>query len=175
VQITQATIETTLENGNDAIFGVIFWFCVFGTPAVILYRLCNTLDAMWGYRNQRFNHFGRFTARLDDVMNYIPARLVAMSYALLGNTKQALHSWSTQARSLSSPNAGPVMCAGAGSLNIRLGGPAYYHGQWKEKIFFGTHTVPVTNDIQRALNLIFHTIVLWSCFIFFFYGVSLIL
>lgn len=163
-QITQATIETALENGNDAIYAVLFWFCMFGAPAVIVYRLINTLDAMWGYRTQRYDYFGRCAARTDDVLNYIPARLVALSYAIIGNTTTALQCWQQQAHLLASPNAGPVMTSGAGSLQVLLGGPAYYHGTLIKKPHFGVGSCPTIKDIKRALDLISHTLILW-CFI----------
>ncbi len=170
-QVTQATIETVLENGSDAIFAPIFWFCLLeitanlGAPAVILYRLVNTLDAMWGYRNERFLHFGRITARIDDFLNYIPARLVAISYACLGNTQLAFRCWKEQSPLLKSPNAGPVMTAGAGSLNVRLGGPAHYHGIYTEKPYFGSEVTPKISDIDRSLKLVRNTLYLWCCLI----------
>lgn len=160
-QVTQATIETCLENGSDAIFAPIFWFLLLGTPGVILYRLCNTLDAMWGYRNDRYNYFGRAAARCDDLLNYVPARLVSLSYAILGKTRQALKCWFTQAPLLNSPNAGPVMCAGAGSLGLLLGGTAYYHGKRLEKAEFGCGRVPNVDDIRRSTTLILQTLFLW--------------
>jgi len=94
-------------------------------------------------------------------MNWIPARLVALSYALLGNAQLALKCWREQAPSLKSPNAGPVMVAGAGSLDVQLGGPTYYHGALVDKPFFGSTTKVQLNDIQRSLDLIFNTLVLW--------------
>jgi len=164
-QVIQATIETTLENGNDAVFGVLFWYCLGGIPAVIAYRLINTLDAMWGYRTSQFLYFGKTAARLDDVLNYVPARIVALSYAAMGsikgNFKQALRCWQSQAHLLSSPNAGPVMTAGAGSLNVRLGGHAYYQQQQIDKPYFGGDKPPVPADILRALVLVKSTIKLW--------------
>ena len=136
--VRKATIESVLENGADAIFAPLFWFIIAGPTGAILYRLTNTLDAMWGYKNTQYFYFGWATARFDDFLNWVPARLTALSYALLGKSLDAFKCWKNQAHLLDSPNAGPVMTAGAGALDIRLGGPAWYHGQLKDKISFGT-------------------------------------
>jgi adenosylcobinamide-phosphate synthase len=159
--VSRATIESLLENGNDAIFGALFWCAVAGAPGVILFRLANTLDAMWGYRNARFELFGKFAARIDDVLNYLPARLTALSYALLGSTRNALLSWRTQAPHWSSPNAGPVMASGAGSLNLCLGGAAIYEGQVETRITLGAGAPAGPGDIRRASTLISRSMLLW--------------
>ncbi len=166
LNIPRATIESVLENGADSIFCAIFWFVIGGAPAVIVYRLANTLDAMWGYRNQRYLYFGRFAARLDDVLNYIPARLSALSYAFLGNTKQAFQAWKNQTKQCESPNAGPVMASGAGALNLTLGGPAQYGGQWLQRPLLGYGLEPTANDIYRALRLVRHSVLLWLICLF---------
>lgn len=159
--IARATVESVLENGNDAIFGAIFWCVVAGAPGVILFRLANTLDAMWGYRNERFNHFGWAAARIDDVLNFIPARLTALSYAVLGQTRVALRSWRRQAPLWSSPNAGPVMAAGAGSLGVRLGGAAIYEGEVEQRPILGAGAAACAEDIPRASILILRSMLLW--------------
>jgi len=161
LNIPRATVESVLENGADSVFCALFWFLIAGAPGVIAYRLANTLDAMWGYRNQRYLYFGRVAARLDDGLNYIPARLTALTYALLGNTKQALQAWKNQAPHCDSPNAGPVMASGAGALNITLGGPAQYDGQWHQRPTLGYGLEPTANDIHRALKLVRHGAVFW--------------
>ncbi|MCF6211091.1 MAG: adenosylcobinamide-phosphate synthase CbiB [Gammaproteobacteria bacterium] len=160
--MSRATIESTLENGNDAIFAPLFWFVIGGAPAVIVYRLCNTLDAMWGYRTPRFVHFGWAAARLDDVLNYIPARLTALTYACLGQFQTALHCWRTQAGNCKSPNGGPVMAAGAGALALQLGGPAVYHGKRENCPRLGCGEPPLANDIMQATRLIQRGIALWA-------------
>lgn len=163
--IRRATIESVLENGADAIFAALFWFAVAGPVGAVLYRLSNTLDALWGYRNERYRHFGWAAARWDDLLNALPARLTAISYALMGCTTQALATWRHHAALLDSPNAGPVMTAGAGSLDLKLGGPAVYHGQIKTKPWFGGENTPTDHDIERACRLVDRTIMLWLAMI----------
>jgi adenosylcobinamide-phosphate synthase len=159
--VAEATAESVLENGNDGVFGALFWFIVAGASGCLFYRLANTLDAMWGYRNRRYRDFGWAAARLDDLLNYIPARLTALSYALLGATGHALHCWRTQATAWESPNAGPVMAAGAGALGITLGGPARYEGRWRSRPRLGRGEPPRAGDILRALRLIRSALGLW--------------
>ncbi|WP_027160342.1 adenosylcobinamide-phosphate synthase CbiB [Methylobacter luteus] len=166
LDVRRATIESVLENGADALFAPLFWFVLLGPFGAVLYRLSNTLDAMWGYKNTRYNHFGWASARFDDLLNYIPSRLTALSYAVLGNTSSALQAWRYHAPKLESPNAGPVMAAGAGSLNLQLGGPAWYHGQHKDKPWFGGVETPQDTDIDCAVRLVYQALCLWLVLIF---------
>ncbi len=161
IEPVSATIESLLENGNDSVFGTLFWFFVAGGPGALAYRLVNTLDAMWGYKTPRYFYFGWAAARLDDVLNYIPARLTAITYALLGHTRLAWQAWRTQAPLWDSPNAGPVMAAGAGALNVQLGGRARYHGEWHERPRLGTEVTPTAEDIPRALQLVRNGMLSW--------------
>lgn len=159
--VAAAAVESMLENGNDAVFGGLFWYLVAGAPGVVVFRLVNTLDAMWGYRNERFGRFGRFAARLDDVLGWVPARLTALTYLLLGDGRTAWRCWRRQGRRAESPNAGPVIAAGAGALGIQVGGAATYGGELRERPLFGEGFGARAADIGRAARLVHHGLWLW--------------
>lgn len=160
-EITSATVESVLENGNDAVFGALFWFVVAGAPGAVLYRLSNTLDAMWGYKSDRYLKFGWAAARLDDVLNFIPARLTVLAYGLAGRPLAALRCYWRQGRHWKSPNAGPVMAAGAGSLGVQLGGSAIYSGQREYRPVLGEGNKPAASDIAAAVRLVNRSVMIW--------------
>lgn len=163
--ISTAATESVLENGADAIFGAIFWFILAGVPGVICYRLTNTLDAMWGYKNPRFLNFGWAAARFDDILNYFPARLTALSYALCGKTRLAIKCWLNQAKFWKSSNAGTVMASGAGAIQVSLGGKAIYQGTTQLRPLLGLklsdQTKATAESIKSACKLINKSLCLW--------------
>lgn len=156
--VSRAAVESVLENGSDAVIAPLFWFVVGGAPAALFYRFANTLDACWGYRNAHYLYFGRVAARADDALNWLPARICALLYALVGSTRPALRCWARQARRAASPNAGPVMSAGSGALNIWTGGPAYYHGELESRPVLGRGREAGAGDIGRALRLLWRAV-----------------
>lgn len=164
--VAAAATESMLENGADAVFASLFWYVIAGLPGVLLHRLVNTLDAMWGYRNEQYLYFGRCAARLDDLMNWVPARLTALTYAVLGRTSPALRCWRRQGSEWDSPNAGPVMAAGAGALGVTLGGAAPYATGWQQRPFLGDGPPPGAASIDAAIGLVTRGVWLWLALLF---------
>lgn len=163
--VAKAGIESVLENGSDAIFAPIFWFLLLGAPGVLLYRLANTLDAMWGYKTPPLLYFGWFAARFDDVLNYIPARLVVYSYAACGQWHRALRSARQPSARWKSPNAGPVMASGAGALGVQLGGEAVYFGKTENRPILGEGDKPQVKHLKEAILLVDKSVYLWGAVI----------
>jgi len=159
--ISRATIESILENGSDAVYAPIFWYLLAGIPGVIVYRAINTLDAMWGYKTERFKSFGFAAARIDDILNYIPARLTALSYALMGHWQEAIFCWKNQAQQWHGINPGAVMAAGSGALDLKIGGGDFYHGHFKQRPILGRGEIPQPSHIDAALDLLKRVIGLW--------------
>jgi adenosylcobinamide-phosphate synthase len=165
LDLAKASAESLLENGNDAVFGTLFCFALAGGPGALLYRLANTLDAMWGYRSSRFLSFGCAAARIDDALNWVPARLTALSYVLVAATladkRRAWRCWRMQAPAWASPNAGPVIASGAGALGLVLGGAAVYDGVVEQRPVLGIGRAAESYDIVRAWRLVSATTALW--------------
>jgi len=159
-EIARAAIESLTENENDGVIAPIFWFVCFGPLGLVCFKVANTLDSRWGYRCSRYNLFGRFSARLDDVLGYFPARITAF---MLSFRRGVFWQSLTQGRTWYSPNAGPVMAAGALALGVRLGGGAYYNGSYKQRPTLGCARNPSVKDLALAITMIknLHLMLLW--------------
>lgn len=162
-----ATIETVAENFVDGVAAPLFFAALGGAPMAMAYKMINTMDSMIGYKNERYHQFGKVAARLDDIVNFLPARLavpvIAFGAQLLGQTGQ--RSWATaktEGAHHSSPNAGHPEAAFAGALGVRLNGPGIYGGNRVEKPFIGKKFGPAgVKDIQRACDLLLVSSGLW--------------
>nr|WP_319399368.1 adenosylcobinamide-phosphate synthase CbiB [uncultured Carboxylicivirga sp.] len=164
-QIRTAVLETMAENLSDGVVAPIFWFVIAGIPGMMGYKMINTLDSMIGYKSDRYLYFGRFAARLDDVVNFIPARLTGILMALANLSIRAFKYMYLFGRKHSSPNAGYPESALAGILDVRFGGPNVYHGKMVDKPFIGkNHRELISKDINITAR-INHTVCLLSIMI----------
>ena len=153
-KIYTAVLETMAENLSDGVVAPLFFYALGGFPAMMAYKMVNTLDSMIGYKDARYKDFGCCSAHLDDVLNYIPARLTAFLIALSGYRKGIFSFIRKYARQHASPNSGYPESAMAGILDCRFGGPNIYHGILVEKPYIGTHNRELSiNDYKRAARI----------------------
>lgn len=161
--ILRACLETVAENSSDGIVAPLFYLALGGPFLGLLYKAASTLDSLIGYRNARYREFGWAAARLDDLLNWLPARLTALLMALaalfLGlDARGAWRIARRDARKHASPNAGYPEAAAAGALGVQLGGPACYFGAWQEKPTFGDPGRALTvRDYRRLVELMYAT------------------
>lgn len=152
--ICRAATESIAENTADATVGPLVWGALAGLPGVLTYRTVNTLDAMVGYRNDRYLHFGWASARVDDAFNLIPARLSALLVVAAGPDRAgAVRAWRRDAGQHPSPNAGVVEASFAGALHVRLGGRTVYPHRVELRPTLGDGAPPTSADLRAALRL----------------------
>jgi adenosylcobinamide-phosphate synthase len=157
-EITRAVVESVAENTVDAVVAPAFWAAVGGAPAALGYRAVNTLDSMVGHRSVRYRNYGWASARLDDLLGWVPARLTALLVVLV-RPRAAAAVWTavrTQAPEHPSPNAGVAEAAFAAALGVRLGGTNRYGDRIEGRGTLGTGTPPAVADISRAVRLSKH-------------------
>jgi adenosylcobinamide-phosphate synthase len=153
-ELARATVESVAENTSDACVAPLLWGGAFGIPGLIGYRAANTLDAMVGYRSARYRNFGWASARLDDLVNLLPARVcAALTGALSGQPGEAWRIWQRDAPAHPSPNAGPVEASFAGALGVRLGGTNSYGDEMEDRGTYGDGPRPQVSDIRRTADL----------------------
>jgi adenosylcobinamide-phosphate synthase len=151
--INKAAIETYGENFSDGVIAPIFYLVFFGIVGLFVYKSINTLDSMIGYRNERYERFGKFAAILDDIVNYIPSRITAVIISTLMLSKKAIKNTFKYGSLHDSPNAGYPISAIAGVCDISLGGPTSYFGKIKNKPYFGDGAKEINaNHILKALS-----------------------
>jgi len=153
-EVRTAALETLAENLSDGVVAPLFWLAVGGVPAMVTYKMINTLDSMIGYRTERYKDFGCWAARIDDVANYVPARLTALLMVVAAGKPQLARFVRRYGRCHASPNSGYPEAALAGILECRFGGPHTYFGQLFDKPFIGTNPRPLTTqDMRLAVRI----------------------
>ena len=163
-EVRTAALETLAENLSDGVVAPLFWFALLGTPGMLAYKMVNTLDSMIGYRTERYRRFGTVAARIDDVANFVPARLTALLMilssfllprsSLLAPPSSLFTFVIRNGRKHASPNSGWPEAALAGILNCRFGGPHYYFGELFDKPYIGENDRPLTTaDMKRAVRV----------------------
>ncbi len=153
-EIRTAALETLAENLSDGVIAPLFWLAVGGVPAMMAYKMVNTLDSMIGYRTERYKDFGCWAARIDDIANFIPARLTALLMVLAAGKPQLVGFVWRNGRKHASPNSGYPEAALAGVLDCRFGGPHYYFGELFDKPYIGENACELTTaDMQKAVRI----------------------
>ena len=161
-EVRTAALETLAENLSDGVIAPLFWLAILGTPGMLAYKMVNTLDSMIGYKTDRYRAFGCWAAHIDDIANYIPARLTALlmltfSPPKLGGVRGGLNRLKfvrKYGRNHASPNSGYPEAALAAILNCRFGGPHYYFGELFDKPYLGTNgRLLTTEDMKKAVRV----------------------
>ncbi|MEO1049564.1 MAG: adenosylcobinamide-phosphate synthase CbiB [Bacteroidota bacterium] len=176
-QIRTATMETLSENLSDGVIAPLFYYFILGVPGAAAYKMINTLDSMIGYKSDRYKAFGKFAAKLDDVANFIPARITAILMLIVTGKPKGLSFVFREGRKHSSPNAGYPEAALAYILNCQFGGPNYYHGKLVEKPYIGNNARTLTDhDLKTASYANWASsilVILLYCTIFYFLNDSI--
>ena len=161
-QIRTAALETLAENLSDGVIAPLFWFLCLGLPGMFAYKMVNTLDSMIGYKTERYGRFGRWAAHIDDVANYVPARLTAALMILCAGRPGLWRFVKKYGRCHASPNSGYPESAMAGLLDCRFGGPNFYFGQRVDKPYIGHHEKTLgLADLRIALRVCLRSEVLF--------------
>ena len=165
--LARATVETVAENLVDGVTAPLFFAAIGGAPLALAYKMTNTLDSMVGYKNQTYQQFGKASARIDDILNYLPARLtvpvIALAAQILsGCGKRSLMTAVCEGANHASPNAGYPEAAFAGALAVKLNGPNFYNGKLVDKPFIGVRFGNTsTEHIKKACDLMMLSSILW--------------
>jgi len=157
--IAQTTVEAVLKQANTVVMAPLFWFIVFGPMAVVLQRQAALLDRLWGHRSAQYAEFGWAAARLNDIFGWVPARITALSYGIMGSFEDALHCWRRQAGMWSDINSGPLLASGFGAMHMS----SCQEGDEDELQAIRNRGALVINaaDIRRAVALLWRVLLFW--------------
>jgi adenosylcobinamide-phosphate synthase len=158
--IARATVEAVLKQGNALVISPIFWFVLLGPFGAVLQRLASILDMLWGHRYERFAEFGWAAARLDDVLGWIPARITALSYALMGSFEDALHCWAKRMSVWGDINSGPLLASGFGAMHMQTCEPGGEETEFEETTA-ELNVVPDANHVRGVVALVWRVLLMW--------------
>jgi adenosylcobinamide-phosphate synthase len=158
--VAHATVEAVLKQGNTLVMAPVFWFLVLGPFGAIWQRLVSVLDKAWGYRTARFSEFGWAAARLDDLVTWIPARVTALSYAMMGSFEDALHCWRRHAGMWSDLGSGPLLVTGLGALHLTSCEDSSDEDPYGMQPL-SPAALPTSADVRRALALVWRVMLMW--------------
>jgi len=158
--ISRMAVEAVLRQGNALVVSPIFWFILLGPFGAVLQRLASILDMMWGHRYERFVEFGWAAARLDDLLGWVPARITAISYALMGSFEDALHSWRRRIGVWSDINSGPLLASGLGAMHMQSYEVSADASEFEDRsVEFAI--VPDAGHVRRAVALVWRVLLFW--------------
>jgi adenosylcobinamide-phosphate synthase len=158
--IAHATVEAVLKQGNSLVISPLFWFILFGPAGAILQRLAHILDKLWGHRYERFVEFGWAAARLDDLLQWIPARITALSYAIMGSFEDALHCWRRRMGVWSDINSGPLLASGLGAMHMQNCEAMGEVTEYDEQVA-SLSVIPDANHIRGVVALLWRVLLFW--------------
>jgi len=157
--VAHATVEAVLKQANSLVVAPLFWFLLLGPVGALTQRMISVLDRQWGHRTPQFAEFGKVAARLDDLLNWVPARITAISYAVMGSFEDAVYCWRRKAGMWSDISSGPLLASGLGALHM----DAEEHGT---EDLYGNRAInpsalPSANDVRRAVALVWRVMLFW--------------
>lgn len=158
--IARAAVEAVLKQGSSLVVSPIFWFILLGPVGAVLQRLASILDTLWGHRYDRFTTFGWAAARLDDLMQWIPARITALSYAIMGSFEDALYCWRQRVGAWSDLNSGPVLASGFGAMHMPFNEPVTGDDE-TAAVTSNFAVVPNAGHVRGVVALVWRVLVFW--------------
>ena len=158
--IAHATLDVVLRQANSLVISPIFWFVFFGPVGAVLQRIVAEQDKLWGHRNERFAEFGWAAARLDDLLNWIPARITALSYAIMGSFEDALHCWRRHAGMWSDINSGPLLASGLGAMHLESCEDSGHEDIYGNQVI-SPATLADSGHVRRVVALVWRVLLFW--------------
>jgi adenosylcobinamide-phosphate synthase len=158
--VAHATVETVLKQANSLVIAPLFWFILLGPFGVVLQHMASILDKLWGHRNERYAEFGWAAARLDDLLGWIPARITAISYAVVGSFEDALHCWRAKAGMWSDINSGPLLASGLGAMHMTNCDETEEEDAYGNKVVRPA-VLADAGHVRRVMALVWRVLLFW--------------